>query len=38
MQRLISDILLIRDFVRVAKRIRIIPTKGNSRKGSTRAA
>ncbi|ESW26757.1 hypothetical protein PHAVU_003G145600 [Phaseolus vulgaris] len=38
-----NDLLLAgdlswKDFVRVAKRIRIIPTKGNSRKGTTRAA
>ncbi|XP_014506703.1 auxin-responsive protein IAA33 [Vigna radiata var. radiata] len=38
-----NDLLLVgdlswKDFVRVAKRIRIIPTKANSRKGSTGTA
>ncbi|XP_027368764.1 auxin-responsive protein IAA33 [Abrus precatorius] len=38
-----NDLLLAgdlswKDFVRVAKRIRILPTKGNSRKGTTRGA
>ncbi|CAJ1941847.1 unnamed protein product [Sphenostylis stenocarpa] len=38
-----NDLLLAgdlswKDFVRVAKRIRIVPAKGNSRKGTTRAA
>nr|KYP57464.1 Putative auxin-responsive protein IAA33 [Cajanus cajan] len=35
---LLAGDLTWKDFVRVAKRIRILPAKGNSRKGSTRGA
>ncbi|KAL2338640.1 hypothetical protein Fmac_013086 [Flemingia macrophylla] len=35
---LLAGDLTWKDFVRVAKRIRILPAKGNSRKGSTREA